>query len=409
MTTNPLASSAIPAVGLHGDTSLDVCNVVPQKGRLVPLKTKGEIKASNETINVHVVELPARAANAVLSVLKSALPEDAVQDLQHLRRVIKPSFLPPHLQSSLFPNAAEASTESRLLLVSPTTTIPLEQLVAALSAHEPFISSPPKIYDLPVPSLAPISAEQAESWSDTYWPVAYKHTNPFGPHPSIVSRTQAEIEAEAGRYLALADIAARETREKGFGEHVGAVAVERLVDAKGRPLAPAEVVAVAGDGRWRGLQGDVTSSTESGVENQHEDGRCNGNVMTHAALRAIALVAQKRLRTAGSSPLDSPAIFADTPLTELEEAVFSRDNLRPNGYLCSELEIYLTREPCVMCSMAILHSRFGRCVFGKRMPLTGAMTADGDGLEHGLFWRPAELNWKFLAWEWQSEEDSSVI
>jgi tRNA-specific adenosine deaminase 3 len=26
------------------------------------------------------------------------------------------------------------------------------------------------------------------------------------------------------------------------------------------------------------------------------------------------------------------------------------------------------------------------------------------GLGHGIFWRPSELNWKFLAWEWVDEE-----
>jgi tRNA-specific adenosine deaminase 3 len=60
--------------------------------------------------------------------------------------------------------------------------------------------------------------------------------------------------------------------------------------------------------------------------------------------------------------------------------------------------------------MAILHSRFRRCIFSTRMPYTGGMTSDaGDalvhdgGLKHGLFWRPSELNWKFLAWEFKED------
>jgi len=53
-----------------------------------------------------------------------------------------------------------------------------------------------------------------------------------------------------------------------------------------------------------------------------------------------------------------------------------------------------------MCAMAIVHSRFGRLVFGKRMPATGGICADGE-LGHGLFWRK-ELNWTLLAWQWES-------
>ena len=102
-------------------------------------------------------------------------------------------------------------------------------------------------------------------------------------------------------------------------------------------------------------------------------------------------------------PVES--VFAVQPRTDVERALFERDdNLSPNGYLCVDLEIYLTHEPCVMCSMAILHSRFNRVVFARRMPGSGGMTADERGVGHGLFWRPTELNWKFLCWEFVEDE-----
>lgn len=90
-------------------------------------------------------------------------------------------------------------------------------------------------------------------------------------------------------------------------------------------------------------------------------------------------------------------IFRDKPLLALEKEHYDPSG-NENGYLCHELEIYCTHEPCVMCSMAIVHSRFGRAIFGRCMQETGGLCADGE-LGHGLFWRK-ELNWTLLAWQW---------
>lgn len=43
----------------------------PKRGRLIPLKTKLETQTSNRTVDVHIVEIPAKSANAVLGYVFS--------------------------------------------------------------------------------------------------------------------------------------------------------------------------------------------------------------------------------------------------------------------------------------------------------------------------------------------------
>lgn len=369
--------------------------------------------------------------------MQAAIPEFKTSEISHLRRVVQFKYLPLHLQKQFYPaarlprgddddpaltssstspsslpcpnsippsssggEAAETTFAKdvkivRYFLLCQTRYIQHETLVKLVRTCPPFNNktAPPRIFSVTVPALAPISAEQAAQWSDEYWPISYKNTNPYGPHPSLVQRNTDEIQSNAGTWLALAKLAGKQIAELSVGEPLGVTVVDHT-----KPTP--EIIAVAGDCRWRSPTGAVES--HSGT----------GNVMAHAVMRAIAMVAKKRLRVAGTDPayLDR-SLFCDSPLTQVEKTYYVKDNIASSGYLCVDLDIYLTNEPCVMCSMAILHSRFRRCVFSKRMPHTGGMTSDGagdsspsgTGLKHGLFWRPSELNWKFLAWEFQED------
>jgi len=270
-----------------------------------------------------------------------------------------------------------------------------DEVAQALSSVEG-IEGEVFLHSIPVPMVAPTSQVQAALWSQQFWPSLYRKNNPLGPHPSMIARQTEEIADDAAIWMALAHKVAKETHAKGYGEPIGACIIQR---EEGKT----KVVSLAGDARWCPV-GQMSGT---------------GNPMAHAAMRAISMVAQKLVRAENKKTQTSPTpvlefeAFQDSPNLDDEKKIFDIDHPNPDGYLCHGLEMYLTHEPCVMCSMAILHSRMGKVVFRHRMPLTGGLCAEERGRGHpalkgadggrglGLFWR-RELNWSMIAWEWES-------
>lgn len=357
------------------------------------------------------------------------------ENLYHLRRFVKAEHLPSHLKnhsthlipvsnfsttrkgiiqkdnpgtvsigdegSSLREKARGQQPETLHFLICATSILSYE---SAFRLIESLCSSfsdgtMPKLRTVTVPIYAPISEEQATDWSRKYWPMNYKKNNPFGAHPSILSHAEHEMQEMAREWMGLARDVGKDSFKYMIGEPVGAVVVEKTC-----PRVPSLVV-VAGDARWN--------------ECERREDNPSGNVMAHAVMRAIGLVARKRRfllteQAPKASEPESSCYFMDMPLTSIEAEAYAKKTLAPNGYLCLGLELYVTHEPCVMCTMAILHSRFKRIVFGERLPRTGGVSAEGhasvndessisQGLRYGLFWRP-DLNWKLPAWQLIDED-----
>lgn len=274
------------------------------------------------------------------------------------------------------PDSPFLQHNSKYFIVGSTNAISERDLIDALSS----ILDTVLVHTIPVPLLAPTSQEQATLWTSKYWRTTYNKNHSFGPHPHLLLKAEEEIREDAGKWINLAAEVGRGASRTASGEEVGVVVIERR-NGIARPIA------VAGDARW-------LDWPRKGP----------GNVTAHAALRAIGIVAQGlKLKEEPEQTAQGKAdedIFQDQPSGMLEKE-YCRPSDFNDGYLCHNLEMYCSHEPCVMCSMAIVHSRFGKLVFGQRMPRTGGFCADGD-LGHGLFWRK-ELNWTLHAWHWDSD------
>ena len=99
-----------------------------------------------------------------------------------------------------------------------------------------------------------------------------------------------------------------------------------------------------------------------------------GHPLRHAALNTIRSVADFRA-SSSSSIMPSPSSDDSTILTPRSAPSASADEAPTprNGahYLLTSLTLFTTHEPCIMCSMALLHSRVKEIFYLVPMPQTG--------------------------------------
>ncbi|KXG52672.1 uncharacterized protein PGRI_079280 [Penicillium griseofulvum] len=135
-----------------------------------------------------------------------------------------------------------------------------------------------------------------------------------------------------------------------------------------------------------------------------------------------------------SQSLDRPPLPAPPPSTVLTDSSTGITPAAPRirtrsqgGYLCTDLDVYLSHEPCLCCSMGMLLSRFRSVIFPRRgrlasgglssEPAVGPVaneadravessTVDGQDERgyYGLHWRK-ELNWRALGFEFVEDGD----
>ncbi|KAL2845419.1 hypothetical protein BJY01DRAFT_247683 [Aspergillus pseudoustus] len=502
--------------------------VQPLVGEVRPIKTVQETQPAEEYDYAYVAEVNVKSAAKVVKVLDAAIPRDPARPMNHLRRFAKQSNLPKHLHPLLLGD--NASPQSIFVLIPPP--LPEVELLQELLApftlpptnpsdaqSQPHSDSNPAgqvqklhLHTVKVPTLPPLSASQANKWSNDLWPVVY---NPaaaratVAPPVQVLNRTREFIQPDAGWYLSLAREVAKESYQSGRGRGVGAVAVdpeivERILDAGGdmeERWADA-IVAVAGDARYSRREAGQPSVAERHAGRgpnpvtQRYDADLEGGPDLHALMRAAEIIAYKRrvgdpdaendkpdlspLEEYFIAQLDSSALElkaeetqdTDTDVTPVPEKyqktgmeeshpihITSSSTSAPQGesstpvlrirpraqggYLCTDLDVYLTHEPCVCCCMALLLSRFrsviypqkGRMVSGglasepvvKPVPVSGSdseteregtpqqpaqTVSDANSSKsreyYGIHWRK-ELNWRALGFEFVEDVPQGEI
>lgn len=184
-----------------------------------------------------------------------------------------------------------------------------------------------------VPSRAPLTRPQFETAS-RYWPTSFhedKQVTLSLKGQLFTSRQKAKIQ----EYMTTAVEAARSGREEGT-DPVGAV----IVDPKS-----GQIIAVGHD-----------------LTRDHP--------LHHAVMVCIDLVAWAQgggvYRYEKHPACRYTALDLKLFTGQREAACASEERAQP--YICTGYELYVTREPCVMCAMALVHSRISRVFYGVASP-----------------------------------------
>jgi tRNA(Arg) A34 adenosine deaminase TadA len=106
---------------------------------------------------------------------------------------------------------------------------------------------------------------------------------------------------------------------------------------------------------------------------------------------AVVVRAGQVIAEGQNSPVSSSDPTAHAEVNAMRAAAKALGN-----YRLDDCTLYVTLEPCAMCSGALLHARFKRVVFGATEPKTGAVTSvvqllDNPQLNHQTQWQGGVL------------------
>ncbi|KAF9539383.1 adenosine deaminase, tRNA-specific 3 [Mortierella hygrophila] len=358
---------------------------------------EAEVRAL-ETVDVYIATIEPKHTNQVIKFIRGKLP--ATQGLDHIKQIRKTTTDDGAVKLDVV--LCEGLALSAQVLDQLLKQEGLESMVT------------PRIHG--VPKYPPLTRDQFEQWKAA-WPTTFREDT--NRHPKISDKDEAAI---MGHIQSVWGHTAEATSK---GElPIAAMIVDPLTQqimatsydtrkSTGYILQHAVMNCVAAVAK-RERDGSLSQRAEYHHQQPHSIGsdtvvpisseKQGAEPVTGRESTPSPICGEKRKKNPVSETnLSTPSPESSaSPLLRDEGAGDTEDRRVKKAYLCTGYDVFLTHEPCVMCSMALVHSRVGRVFYTVPMAASG-----GLGSQHKIHSHPS-LNHHFFVYRqvgYQAQQD----
>jgi tRNA-specific adenosine deaminase 3 len=371
-----------------------------------PILIPAHDKNSLELINVYACTIDAKSCSALVSKLSAIAPLPAT--IKHAKRIRKGTDQPTKLDILLLPVHQEDSLEDEEEDPNPTTA-PLNQKLATKTEAPTFHQAPPSKTllpsgELPLSTLPPPLATLLETYTQGVFTVQIPRYPPHTKEDQLTWGKFWPVGIQVATKLTLRDkveLSIKEISEIKRNMQIVLDMIDNRVKS-GVDMGLNACIIVdpnssckkiengSGGGEIEDKKLEACSSVIVG-SGMDETGV---HPLRHAAMVAIETVAdwQKKTWFSDNRKIKSDEDGgSDGDKASEEDAKRRRlDDIEPENltfvppvidvstpYLCTGYDCYVLHEPCIMCAMALVHSRLRRVIFCKKDDKGGALGGCG--------------------------------